>query len=202
MKFANVALMALGLAVAALAARAVGPRRPIGFARRFVGVFAAGVFVAYSVAGGVAFALFIPLFPKDAGRFFNRHGWILPDDDIRAASFLRTRVRLGEIVFRKEGPAVGYAQWAGLPVPWIDWAVYTFGFTKDRTAPREKLLKALPAAADEYRKQHILWFVLEPADKRLNGIADRWIARGEAHELARFGNLRVVQLGNDERPNE
>ena len=193
-KFGCTAEIAMGFGVAALAGRALRARPGSGIARRLAGALAAVVLVAATTVGGVAYALFIPLFPKVAGGLFNKQCWTLGDDDVRAASFLRTRVKVGELVFRRQFASVGYAQWAGLPSPWLDWAVYAFGFPYDRTGPREALLKSLPASADAYRKQRIVWFVLEPDDKSLMDDANQWVASGLARDVVRFGTLRVVKL--------
>ena len=116
--------------------------------------------------------------------------------DARAASFLRSRVRPGEIVFRREGPAAGYAQWGGLPLPWSDWGTATFGFPRERTEARASLLRALPLETSAYRAEGIVWFVLDASDARMNSRADAWIAMGEAEVVARFGALRVVRLAD------
>jgi hypothetical protein len=191
-KFGGVAAIAMGLAVAALVNRLFRAMRGKRLFARIglVGIAAGSMLGATS--GGLMFAAFF--FRKDATKYFGVAVPMLTPDEARAASFIRKEVRAGELVFRRKDHANGYAQWAGLPVPWSDWGVGTFGFPLDRIRARENFLKALPREASAYRAQGIDWLVLDPLDGHVNSDADRWIAEGDATELATFGALRVVKL--------
>jgi hypothetical protein len=191
-KLGAVAAIAVGLAAAAPVSRLLDAARGRGF-----GIAA----VLYPLACALALAAsweglsYTRFFYSPAVEAFYVHALppMAPDDE-RAASFLRARVKAGEIVFRRAGPAAGYAQWGGLPVPWSDWGTQTFGFPQARTAARAALLGTLPAHAGAYRAQGIVWFVLDHSDSRINPRVDAWIQSGEAEVVATFGSLRVVRL--------
>jgi hypothetical protein len=192
-KFGVVASVAMALAGAAAVNRLILARRGLRLApRALLGGLCAALLLVSSW-GGLAFALFF--FSKTVDRYYAHALPPMAPDDQRAASFIRSRVKAGEMVFRREGPAAGYAQWAGLPVPWSDWATRGFGFPQERFDARSRLCKALPAAPGPYLAEGIDWFVLEPADATLGARADAWIAGGQAAQLATFGRLRVVKLG-------
>jgi hypothetical protein len=117
-------------------------------------------------------------------------------DDARAASFLRARIGPGEMVYRKRGPAAGYAQWAGLPVPWSDWATAAFGFSPERLRARAAFLRELPREPLPYLEEGLDWFVLDAEDTRLGEIADQWVKGGAAKNVATLGALRIVRLSS------
>jgi hypothetical protein len=191
-KFGVVAAIGMGLAGAAVIDRILRKMRGRSLPARVGLAGLAAALTLGATSGGLAFALFF--FWKGATRYFGVAVPGLPPDDARAASFIRGKVRAGEIVFRREGRALGYAQWAGLPIPWSDWGVSAFGFSPEQIGARQALLKRLPADTDEYLAEGIDWFVLESVDWQINGHADRWIAGGKATQLATFGGLRVVKL--------
>src|SRR5262249_8243093 len=139
-KFGVVASVAMALAGAAFANRLLVARSGLRPVPRAVLSGLSGAVVAASSWGGLAFALFF--FSRDVDRYYV-HGLppMAPDDE-QAASFIRRRVKAGEMVFRREGPAAGYALWGGLPVPWSDWATQGFGFPQERLAARAQLLRA------------------------------------------------------------
>jgi hypothetical protein len=193
-KFGTVASLAMGLAAARAVAGLLPKRHGISFPRRLARLVPVIAIVLAATSGGLAYALFIPVFPTQANKLFNRTCRGMARDDLRAAAYLRGEVKPGELVFRREGPAVRYVQWAGLPVPWIDWATYAFGFPEEMIRARLDLVKSLPSEPTRYLDQGIRWFVLEPDDKRLIGLADTWIAQKKAREVKRFGNLRIVAL--------
>jgi hypothetical protein len=194
LKLGVVAGIAGGLAAAATVSRIAGAARhhrlPIA---ALLGALAGGLTLA-AAAEGLSYALVF--FTPTVDRFYAHALPPMAPDDARAASFLRGRVRPGEIVFRREGPAAGYAQLGGLPLPWSDWGTATFGFPRERIDARAALLRTLPLETSPYHAEGIVWFVLDAADARVNARADAWIGMGEAEVVARFGALRVVRLGD------
>jgi len=191
-KFGAVASLALGLAGSAAISRILDKAQE-NEAKKRLGLRAlAGALLLAATAGGLSFTLFF--YWSGATRYFGVSVPRLAPDDARAASFLRTRIRPGELVFRDERFAPGYARWAGLPIPWVDWGVSAFGFPQERIDTRIHLLQSLPEDASVYHEQGITWFVLGPNDKRLRGHVDQWVKDGEATEVATFGALRVFRV--------
>ena len=192
-KFGVVAAIGMGLAGAAGIDRILRRMRGKSMPVRVGLAGLAATLMLGATSGGVSFALFF--FWEGATRYYVPKIPPLPSDDARAASFLRTKIRAGEIVYRRESSAVGYARWAGLPIPWSDWAVPAFGFPQERIDARADLMRRLPETTEEYLAEGIEWFVLDGLDRRLNAHADHWIAAGSAARVATFGSLRVVKLG-------
>ena len=116
--------------------------------------------------------------------------------DAEVIAWLRGRIRAGEGVYRAEVHGLGYAQWGGLPQPWIQWTVKAFGFTDDRIARREHLLRAPPEEPGAYLREGFRYLVLDgsPQDRPLRAAAEAWIARGEARRAKETGPLLVVDL--------
>lgn len=123
-----------------------------------------------------------------------KQGDPLSADDARAVSFLRSRMHAGELVFRDPKASRAYAQWGGLPQAYTDLAVRRFGFPGSWIAARERVFKDLPDDLAPYAGEGLRWLVLDPSDKRLLDVTAGWMARGEAREAARFGELRVIEI--------
>jgi len=49
--------------------------------------------------------------------------------EANAIAWIRTRIRPGEIVYRNAASTYSFAQWGGLPQPWIQWTARAFGFS-------------------------------------------------------------------------
>src|SRR5262249_20085544 len=145
-----------------------------------------------ATSGGIAFTLFLPLFPSKAPFARDNRDW--EREDVRAASYLRPLVKPAELVYRREGPAIRYVQWAGLSVPWIDWATHAFGFPETLVRARQNLLKSLPPTPQPYLEQGLVWFVLDPDDTKLLSHAQGWVSSGVAQEMKSFGKLRIFRL--------
>lgn len=197
-KFGVVASLAMSLAVAALLHRVLLAGEAGSALRRASARGLCAILLVASSAGGAAFALFF--FTKAIDRYYAHSVGPMAPDDERAASFVRSHVRAGEMTFRREGPAAGYARWAGLPVPWYDWATRGFGFPEARFTARDELLRTLPASPDPYLAQGMRWFVLDPQDGLIGARADAWISAGRATMRATFGRLRVVELASGTQP--
>jgi hypothetical protein len=188
-KFATVS--ALGLSIAASATL----HRLFALRPRIASLTLGVALLVGSTAAGVSYPLifaFRPdLVPEEV---FARGPAELTADDAEAVRWLRPRVGADEAVFRRYTFGQAYAQLGGLPVPWFDNLVPTHGFAGWRLRARERLLTTMPDDPDAWLAQHVAWFVLAPEDEPLASHAERWIARGRAREVARFGKLRVIRL--------
>lgn len=192
MKFATLGVIALGILASAAIARLLPPRgepRPAPLRTT-----AAAALTACATAWGWLFVLFFALDLGDIQAVLRKGPETLAPDDVAAVTFVRQRVRAGEIVFRNQRASLGYAQWGGLPQPWLNWTDWSFGLAPARLQARERLLRDPRDDANVYRAQGFHWFVLAPEDARLRGIADAWIGQGAARLAATFGALRVVEL--------
>jgi hypothetical protein len=112
-------------------------------------------------------------------------------------TFVRERARPGELVYRTWPASLGYAQWAGLPLPWVDWSAGAFGVPLERISSRERVLRQKPSDLALYVEQGFGWLVLDErsaGDAVMRANADRWIADGRARVAQSFEHLRVVEL--------
>jgi hypothetical protein len=190
-KFATVASIALSVLGSAVIARLL-PRtnaRPVDGLRSAAAV----VLLIPLLAGGVLYPLvYIGELPGIPPGF--KVADPLSEDDARAVSFLRRRVRAGELVYRSPKQARAYAQWGGLPEPWCDQAVTRFGFPAARVAARQRLFKSLPSEVAPYWNEGLRYLVVDAED---GDVVDRigvWMSDGKAREISVFGALRVVEL--------
>lgn len=191
-KFGVVSALAMGIGGACAVGGVLRGLRRWTVTRWFARLVLAPALVIAATTGGIGFLIYFVAYPKRVGYARDHRG--MAREDIQAASYLRARMKPGELVFRREGPAGRYALWAGLSVPWIDWATYAFGFPEVLVKSRLALLKSLPPDPDPYLKQGIVWFVLEPDDKALLSSAGRWVATNAATQEASFGKLRIFHL--------
>jgi hypothetical protein len=193
-KFATVAAFALaigtGIGIADLHQRWSSAAR----FRKLATPMAAGV-TALTCAAGFGFALvFAVEIPGIPRHLFHEAPVVLESDDADAIAFLRTRIAEGEMVFRDAEHASGYAQWGGLPVPWIDNMVARMGFSDARIQQRMALLQQPPMKASELAADGMRWLVLDADDVPFTWLANRWINSGEARLVATFGGLQVVEI--------
>lgn len=196
-KFGVVALVVMGLGAARTVTLIWPGKTRMHMGKRLTRMSLAGILMIVSMCGGLAYAALFSVFPGRASRLFVHSCRDMSRADFDTATFLRREMRPGELVFRREPiPAHRYAQWAGLSVPWTDWATPAFGFSPDLLHARSSLLNELPPAPEAYLAQGISWFVLDPADTKLHKHADVWIAEGKARDVTRFGQLRVVKLNS------
>ena len=194
-KFGTVASVVMGLSASRIVTRVWPIAESISVGKRVARIGLAGIMMTASMAAGLSYVSLFSLFPSRAGKIFVPSSRNITPDDFAAATYLRREMKPGELVFRREDvPSHRYAQWAGLSVPWTDWATPAFGFSPTLLRDRIKLLQVLPPEPNGYLAQGIRWFVLEPADTKLLGHANTWIADGKAHEVRRFGSLRVIKL--------
>ncbi len=117
--------------------------------------------------------------------------------DAALIAWMREQLRPGELVYRAEPAGWAYAQWGGMPVPWIQWTVRAFGFSDERIAAREDLLRRRPDDPVAWRREGIRFLVLEDtssADLEILDHADRWIGEGRARRALQIENLVVVEL--------
>jgi hypothetical protein len=183
-KFGGALALALGLGAAVVVD---------WLARRSLRIIAAMVALGVT-AGGLAFAFVFTALPSSARTVFRRLDVALAPDDDAAASFLRRRIRSGEVVYRRSGPARGYALLAGLPTAWVDWGVAGFGYPRAWRTARTELLRSLPDTPAPWRNEGIVWFALDNDDTKLNALTATWIAEGTAAPLATFGTVHLVRL--------
>jgi len=192
MKFATVVQLSLGLMGGALIARLLPAARP---ARSPVRAAIAAGLLAATTWVGFLYPVIFALNLGDIPGSFRQKPETLSPSDVEAVTFLRRTARAGEMIYRTGG--TGYAQWAGLPQPWLDWTRRAWGIPQDRLAQREHVLRVKPANLDEWRAQRFRWFVLDESakdDRSLIEASDGWIKGGKAKLVTRFGSLRIVEI--------
>ncbi len=188
-KFATIGAIAAGILAG------VTLDRLISIKRRYVGVPLAILLFLVTTGAGFAFPI---TFGWDAGRLPARTPrtpaalWG-PDDEV--TTFLRAHMKPGEVMYRAKYAGTYYAVWTGLPQVWTEKHATSFGFTPERVARRERLLRDFPSAPEPYVSESVRWFVLEKTrDPVLWDYADQWIAKRRAREVMKTGGLRVVEL--------
>jgi len=185
-KFATVATIGLAFPTAALLARCVRSRPVV---LKLLGVCALAAAIASGLSIHAALLLRLPGVPG----MYQRIPPLPGADDARAAAWLRVHMPRGTAVYRRHDRARPYALWAGLPQAWPE-SVFPSMLTFAKA--RNTLLKQLPADPKPWLDQRIRFFVLGPGEGRVETIVSGWLASGRAHERARFGSLRVVELSD------
>lgn len=193
MKFGTVVSLAFGVLGSATIAAILPASRA---AKKPLRTVLAAALLAATTWIGVLYPLIFALDLGDIPGSFRVKPDTLSDADVQAVTFLRARAREGGLIYRTG--RLGYSQWAGLPQPWLDWTIRAWGIPPEKVAARESLLKAKPADLGKWLAQGFRWLVLDEAakdDKSLIDAATAWSARGQAKVAAKFGTLRVVQIG-------
>ena len=113
--------------------------------------------------------------------------------DYDAGNWLRHHMRAQDIVYRREAVSIAYTTYAGLGQVWLGNST-ALPLPEELIRKRTALMNELPAEPDRYRKEGIRYFVLDGQDGRITAIVQAWEAHGIAHERARFGPLRIVEL--------
>jgi hypothetical protein len=176
-KFAAVAQLALSIGAAAAIARVTTHWRAL--------------LVAACTAAGATFVIALALrLPGIPEAVFHRAPVAVAAADADAISDLRPRVAKGEIVYRNPSATHAYAQWGGLPQPWIDAMTARFGFSEKRIGYRLWLLQSQPADPRAWLDEGITWFVLDPSDDKLRAHAAAW----KATLVGEHGDLLIYHL--------
>lgn len=187
-KFGTVAAIALSVSASAAIAW-LGSRRP-----RVLWLPVAAALFAGATAAGVAYPVIFGLKLRGIPGLFHREAAPLPPADDAAVRWLRTHVKPGELVYRRESASLGYALWGGLPQVWIDWNVPAFGFSPARIASRQRLFQEVPAGPEPYLAEGVRWLVLDAGDAKLKRRAAAWIQAGRAREVLAPAGLAVVEI--------
>jgi hypothetical protein len=184
-KFATVAGLALAFAWTALL------RRLRTTPSRLVGTWLPSCLIGLTIFSGLAFTGTLALALPGIPWMYAAPQPEMNEDARRAANLLRHRMPADAVMYRRYEESISYASYSGLPQVWIN-----PGLATDRAFEpgRSALAAALPDAPAPYLAERVRFFVLDAADTRLNVVADAWLARGQARLLARFGDLRVVEL--------
>ncbi|HEX2385549.1 MAG TPA: hypothetical protein VHL99_03240, partial [Candidatus Binatia bacterium] len=151
--------------------------------------------VALAAAGLVAAGLIFPLatgFYGNEGPFAEKPAELSPDDQ-QTVQWLRKNISAGEIVgVIIDGafePALGYAQWGGLPV--LEWfGAEWWPLPRQVLAEREGFVNGPITDPDAFLRERVRWLVL----KGDNEAVKRWIVAGRAAVRARFGALQVIEI--------
>lgn len=117
--------------------------------------------------------------------------------DARIITWMREEIRPGELVYRAEPAGWAYAQWGGMPVPWVQWTVRAFGFPETRVAAREELLRMQPGDMESWRREGFRFLVLDeasPLDSVLLEDAKGWMEEGRARWVMGAPGLSVVEI--------
>ncbi len=195
LKFATLASMMLGV-LAAGALASLWPER-VALPGRSAWSRATGLLAVLLVTfSGLVFAVFTAADWPGLMPFMRA----TPDEpdpsDVAAITWVRSHIRRGELVYRNGAHSEAYAQWGGLPQPWIQWTVKAFGFPEERILERERLLHSKPASVERYRREGFRFMVLDDSEKdeALRAAAESWIDAGRAKHAATFEGLLVVDL--------
>ena len=178
-KFAAVAQLALSIGAAAAIAKITTHWSTVAL-----------LVAACTLAGAtfvIALALRLPGIPEAV---FHRAPVDVEAADAAAILELRPRVAKGEIVYRNPSATHAYAQWGGLPQPWIDAMTGRFGFSDKRIGYRLWLLQSQPADPRAWLDEGIVWFVLDPSDDKLRAHAAAW----RATLVGEHGDLLIYRL--------
>jgi hypothetical protein len=192
MKFGTLAAIALAVLGSAALGRLIPS--PAG-ARPWRAALAAALLFP-ATAAGFLFAFIYTLDLAEIPGAYRKKADVLAPVDVLVVSWLRARVRPGDLIYRGSVATHGYAQWGGLPQPPITWTTKAFGFPPAKVAEREQLIKDPPSDIGAYRRQGFRFLVLDgtPEDVLLSRRADAWIAARTARPAANFGLLRVVEI--------
>jgi hypothetical protein len=191
------AVSAFGLSIAASAAVA----NLIALESRRVARLTAGASLVLLTAGSFSFAAAFMFdvhgIPLDT---FHKSAAVYTVDEAHAMNWLRREVEPGQVVFRNSGDPLAFAHWAGLPQPWTDPMLETFGGAPaGQVERRERLFTSMPDDPAAFAEESIVWFVIQPNGSRADVVTDAWVEMGIASERARFGSLRIIKLA---LPNE
>lgn len=188
-KFATIGAIAVGILAG------VTLDRIVSLKKRFVGIPLALVLFLAATASGFIFPIAFGLEYKRIPQQMPRTPPELTGQNNDVATFLRARVKPGEVVYRAKPASLYYAIWAGLPQVWTEKHARSFGFSASRIQRREKLFDVLPSAPEYYLAENVHWFVLDKAwDVVLIEHAEAWIGEGRAREVMQSGRLRVIEL--------
>ena len=184
-KFATIAALALSFAASATLRR-LFELRPNILGRAAVTLATVGL-----VAAGLAFP-FATVFYDNSMLFAEKPAEISADDQ-QAVQWLRKNIRPGEIVGiiidGRFDPALGYAQWGGLPV--LEWyGAEWWPLPRHVLAERERFVNASISDPDAFLREHVRWLVLKGDDE----IVKSWIGTGHAAVRARFGAIDVIEI--------
>ena len=191
-KFGTVAAIALSVLGGAALARLWSAPRALPARALCLALLAAAI--APGLCHPLIFGLDLAGIP--AGNF-PRSAEPLSGPDVEAMTWLRTRVRPTDVVYRSIPASYGYAPWGGLPQPWIEGQTASFGFSPARLSRRRRLLTELPLQPERWLAEGIRWLVLDARDRRQNEIAERWIREGKARmarEIKAAAPMKRIQI--------
>lgn len=154
--------------------------------------FAIALVVGSTVAG-VAHPVIYGANPPGIPPYWTKDPPLLAPADVEAVTWLRARLRVGEIVYRHEMKAIGYAVWGGIPHAQIH-TERTHAVDPKAIVARDSLLQRRPSAKNAWRKEGIRYFVLSPADEQLLRLTAVWEQNGQAKTVWRSGSLRIVEI--------
>jgi hypothetical protein len=196
MKYATLATLALGVLSSAFLARLFPHRSSAGLPVPPLRTAAGALLVLSVCLSGLVFALFIGADSPSVPAGLRLQPAAVAPADVETIVWLRKRIRAGEIVYRNAAHTYEYAQWGGLPQPWIQWTARAFGFPPERIAAREKLVRGKPADVAVYVREGFRFFVLDGSreDRPLRKSAKQWIAAGKARSAVELGDVWVVEL--------
>jgi hypothetical protein len=120
-------------------------------------------------------------------------------DNARAVSFLRTHIRVSEIVYRAEKRSEPYAIWGGLPTQLSVFRADTddndhYGLGHEKFAIRANLGNASETWFDRLAAEHVNWVVTDPDDVAINAILECPEGRNRAVLAAQYGTVSVFHV--------
>jgi hypothetical protein len=120
-------------------------------------------------------------------------------DNARAISFLRTHIRVPEVVYRAEDRSEPYAIWGGLPTQFSVFRADAndndhYGLGREKFAIRANLGEVSETWFDQLAAEHVSWVVTDPDDAAINAILRSPEGRSRALLAAQYGTVRIFSL--------
>jgi hypothetical protein len=186
-KFSTVAALALGLAAGAVLTTLASHRTVAGRAVLAATVLASTL-TCFAWISGVEWILNTGRGPST----FVARPVALAEDDRQSMSWLRTRAKPDELIYRLPSVSLGYFQWGGLSSTASE-IEHTdqFGVPPRRRAQRDQVIAARPSSPEPYKAIGIRWFVVGPDDPEMLQNVQKWEHDGEVVKKAEFGALRI-----------
>jgi hypothetical protein len=120
-------------------------------------------------------------------------------DNARAISFLRTHIRVPDVVYRAEDRSEPYAIWGGLSTQFSVFRADTddndhYGLGREKFAIRANLGKVSETWFDQLAAEHVSWVVTDPDDAAINAILRSPEGRSRALLAAQYGTVKIFSL--------
>lgn len=117
----------------------------------------------------------------------------LAGQDYEVGTWLRAHMGPSDIMYSKPDQSSMYVTYTGIAQVWLGNA-WALPIPDELIRARVDLMQDLPSDPEPYRRERIRYFVPDGSDGRVGKVVAAWESRGIAHERARFGSIRIVEL--------